>query len=93
MIIDCGYISKYEGLLSSKVKSNEASQEIRTSQSLEGFSKFVTQNKSVKQNQNKIENNNYQDDNNEDVYCNINNYQSNLFTTWKEEKMNQQSCS
>ena len=90
-LIDCGYISKYEGLLSSKVKSNEASQEIRTSQSLEGFSKFVTQNKSVKQNQNKIENNNYQDDNNEDVYCNINNYQSNLFTTWKEEKMNQQS--
>ena len=93
-IIDCGYKSKYEELKLSMINGNEASQELRTSMSLAGFSKFVIQNKLAEHNQNQNmnenSNNNGSNINNnsnfENIYCNINNGQSNLYTTWNEEK-------
>ena len=90
-MMGCGYKSKYEELKKSMINGNEASQELRTSMSLAGFSKFVTQNKLVEKNENiYVQDNN--DDNNNDInnyqniFCNINNGQSNLYTTWNSEK-------
>ena len=90
-IIGCGYKSKYEELKISMMNGNEASQELRTSMSLAGISKFVKQNKLNEKNDNMneqdnnytngVDNNNYQN-----MYCNINNGQSNLYTTWNSEK-------
>ena len=51
-MMGCGYKSKYEELKKSMINGNEASQELRTSMSLAGFSKFVTQNKLVEKNEN-----------------------------------------
>ena len=48
----CGYKSKYEELKQSMINGNEASQELRTSMSLAGISKFVKQNKLVENNEN-----------------------------------------
>jgi len=96
-IIGCGYKSKYEELKNSMINGNEASQELRTSMSLEGFSKFVKQNKLIEKNekmnaniieQDNINNNNNEIDNSnfENMYCNINNGQSGLYTTWNSQK-------
>ena len=90
-IIGCGYKSKYEELKISMMNGNEASQELRTSMSLAGISKFVKQNKLNEKNDNMNEHeNNYNngaDNNNyQNMYCNINNGQSNLYTTWNSEK-------
>ena len=90
-IRDCTYKSKYEELKISMINGNEASQELRTSMSLAGFSKFVTQNKLVEQNNNINNNDNSNNGENnrnnyDNIYCNINNGQSNLYTTWNEEK-------
>ena len=90
-IIGCGYKSKYEELKQSMINGNEASQELRTSMSLAGISKFVKQNKLVENNENiniqdnaninGVDNNNYGN-----IFSNINNGQSNLYTTWNSEK-------
>ena len=96
-IIGCGYKSKYEELKNSMINGNEASQELRTSMSLEGFSKFVKQNKLIAKNekmnaniieQDNINNNNNEIDNSnfENMYCNVNNGQSGLYTTWNSQK-------
>ena len=92
-IIGCGYKSKYEELKMSMINGTEASQELRTSMSLAGYSKLVKQNKLVEKNENNNiiqdnSNNNVIDNNNnyENMYCNINNGQSNLYTTWNSEK-------
>ena len=75
------------------INGTEASQELRTSMSLTGYSKLVKQNKLVEKNENNNiiqdnSNNNVIDNNNnyENMYCNINNGQSNLYTTWNSEK-------
>ena len=90
-IIDCGYKSKYEELKQSMINGNEASQELRTSMSLAGFSKFVTQNKLAEQNLNINNSNNGSNISNyNNIYCNINNGQSNLYTTWNEDKFEEE---
>ena len=90
-ILGCGYKSKYEELKMSMMNGNEASQELRTSMSLAGISKFVKQNKLMEKHENlnnpENSNNNGVDDNNyQNMYCNINNGQSNLYITWNSEK-------
>ena len=88
-IMDCCYKSKYEELKKSMINGDEASQELRTSISLAGFSKFVMQNKLVVQNQDTNDNSNNgsnYNSNPDNMFCNINNAQSNLYTTWNEEK-------
>ena len=73
-IIGCAYKSKYEELLESIIKGEDISNELKTSMSLAGVSKFVTQNKL-------LENNN--------IYNNNSNL-SNLYITWKEDNFNSQ---
>ena len=96
-IMGCGYKSKYEELKQSMINGNEASQELRTSMSLAGISKFVKQNKLVENNENiniqDNSNNNGIDNNNnyDNVFSNINNGQSNLYTTWNSEKFPEES--
>ena len=90
-IIGCGYKSKYEELKNSMINGNEASLELRTSMSLEGFSKLVKQNKLVEKNENmniqdNINNNMNENSDYENMYCNVNNGQSGLYTTWNSEK-------
>ena len=89
-IMDCGYKSKYEELKLSMMNGNEASQELRTSMSLVGFSKFVTQNKLRDQkhimNTNSNNGSNINNSDFDNLYCNVNNGQSNLYTTWNEDK-------
>ena len=92
-IMGCGYKSKYEELKKSMMAGNEASQELRTSMSLAGFSKFVKQNKLGEKNENieiqENSNNGLENNNNNDyqnLYCNVNNGQSNMYTTWNSEK-------
>ena len=96
-IMGCGYKSKYEELKKSMMAGNEASQELRTSMSLAGFSKFVKQNKLGEKNENidiqENSNNGLENNNNNDyqnLYCNVNNGQSNMYTTWNSEKFGEE---
>ena len=77
-IAECGYKSKYEQLKESIINGEDISEELKTSISLIGDSKFVFQNKLVEIN-----------DNN-----NMDNYEQNLsdlYVTWKEQNFNKTS--
>ena len=80
------YHSKYEELKQSMINGNDASEELKTSISLAGFSKFVVQNKLTDNNRNIYNNIN---NNNNEIFSNVNNGLYNLYTTWDEDNFTQ----
>ena len=79
-LIGCRYKSKYEELRESMINGDDISNELKTSMSLVGISKFVVQNKLF--DKNKMNYNNDNDDNFNDLYV-----------TWKEDNFNNNKIS
>ena len=81
-LIGCRYKSKYEELRESMINGNVISDELKTSMSLAGISKFVVQNKLI--DNNKI---NYSNDDNDNDNFNE------LYVTWKGDNFNNNKIS
>jgi len=81
-LIGCRYKSKYEELRESMINGNDISDELKTSMSLAGISKFVVQNKLI--DNNKI---NYSNDDNDNDNFNE------LYVTWKGDNFNNNKIS
>jgi hypothetical protein len=79
-LIGCRYISKYEELRESMINGDDISNELKTSMSLGGVSKFLVQNKLVDMNKNNYNN-----------YDNNNGNLNDLYVTWKEDNFNNNS--